>query len=355
MHISHSKRLEAKESKKYLDIVKDIKNSHTLYDIHTHPMELIYRQGDYRAELGIEGVYTTTGSRWTIPQIKDAILRQNGNDKRIFNLFSQSDLFLKNLSKTYSHTGPTVFEMQMALSHIDKVLLLPVAPAVGSVDYQMDEMEKMFGRYQKFCFGWSVPNSVSNEAICASAEKAFHRFDIKAIKLHPNITKIDVNSKQGKDRVDRILNTCRELSLPLIVHGGMSHLAGKSETSAYSDINHLSRIDWSSSCSTVVIAHAGAYNCEYSEIENHILPALDRLLLAHENLMIDVSGLDIDALILVLRRINIDRILFGSDALYEPQWLAVVKLLIGLKTTMKNFEEAFIRITSINPAQSVFG
>ena len=348
------KILETKDSLRYLEIAKNIKNSHTIYDIHAHPFELLYMQDDYRADFDFEGVYSTTGSRFPIPRVKDIVMMQNGKDGKIFKLFSQSDIFRKNLSIVYGHTGPTVFGMQMELSHIDKVLLLPVAPAEGSVDKQMRDMEKMFGRDKRFGFGWSVPNSISNETICSHAKRVSDRFDIKAIKLHPNITEIDLNSKWGKDRVNSILETCSELNLPLIVHAGRSHLAGKPEASTYGDLNNLKRIDWSLSRSTVVFAHAGAYNCEYGEIDNDILPELRKLLSNYNNLMVDVSGLDYKTLLLILKNIDCERVIFGSDALYEPQWLAVVKLLKTMEETMKHFEEAFIRVACINPAQFVF-
>ena len=78
------------------------------------------------------------------------------------------------------------------------------------------------------------------------------------------------------------------------------------------------------------------------------------LLLLHNNLMIDISALEIDALIAVLKNIDCDRILFGSDALYESQWSSIVKLLHALSKTTSHFEETFVQIACINPSRYIF-
>jgi len=67
--------------------------------------------------------------------------------------------------------------------------------------------------------------------------------------------------------------------------------------------------------------------------------------------MIDVSALDIEALTLVLKNIELERVLFGSDALYETQWFAVVKLLYVLSGMTADSEKDFIQIAAINPSR----
>ena len=78
------------------------------------------------------------------------------------------------------------------------------------------------------------------------------------------------------------------------------------------------------------------------------------MLQSHDNLMIDVSGLDFHVLVVVLRNIDADRIIFGSDALYYSQWSVVVKLLGALKEVFSDVEENFLKIMSINPSQAIF-
>jgi len=65
--------------------------------------------------------------------------------------------------------------------------------------------------------------------------------------------------------------------------------------------------------------------------------------------MVDISATEFEALCLILDNVDHERIVFGSDALYELQWKTVVKLMHGFKLMHKNYKEKFIQITSKNP------
>jgi predicted TIM-barrel fold metal-dependent hydrolase len=234
------------------------------------------------------------------------------------------------------------------------VLLLPVAPSSGGIKSQMRAMAKMFGNDRRFLMGCSIPNSIGSKEISKFVTQMVNQFDIKAIKLHPNITGIDLRSRIGKERVENILCACGESGLPLIIHGGRSPIVRNPVAASYSSIDNLESINWGKTGETVVIAHAGSYSCDLHETEQEVLPRLKKMLSLYANLMVDVSALEIDALLAVLKNIPIDRILFGSDALYESQWSSMVKVLYALSETTSHIEEQFIQIASINPSKYIF-
>ena len=342
------------EAIRYLARAKEFKGSATLYDMHVHPSEVIFGECRYKQDSTTQGLYKTADYEFVSPRIEDAIVGRHPQERNIFKLITKPETIRANLLKLYSSTGSRVFNMHMELSGVDELLLLPVAPPSGEIDTQMLNMEEMFGNYERFSFGWSIPTSVQNEDILKSVTTALERFHIKAVKLNPSTTGIDLRSTNGKERLECILESCNESKLPVVIHGGRSPLAQNPDASTYCLISNLMEIDWSISNSPVVIAHAGAYACKYQETEEEVIPSLQKMISHHSNLMIDISGLNVRNLCLVLKNISHDRILFGSDALYEPQWLVVVKLLLALEETTEYLDKPFITITSINPRRFIF-
>jgi hypothetical protein len=342
------------EARKYLDFAKSLSKSHQFFDMHVHPFEVVFSGCAYLSHPDQEGYYTTGKSSFSAPWLHD-IVTEEKSDQVAFSASSQGMLIAKmRLSSLYSHTGSKVFEAHMALSGIDRILLLPVAPREGDVDAQMIAMEKMFTNREIFCFGWSVPNSLHDEQIFDSAKSAVNRFDISAIKIHPGQTEINLSTDPGKHRVNCILEVCRKLHLPLILHAGKYPLARIPQATDYSTINALKDLEWDISPFPVVFAHAAVFSCDLGEIEDQILPTLKKMLSRFENIFVDISQLDVHKLISTLNSIPIDRILFGSDALYDDQWKAIVKLLIALEKVSSRVEEDFLKIMVHNPANYIF-
>jgi len=347
--------IKTDETKRFLKIVKDLKRSYKLYDVHAHFCEIFSHDIKYSPHPNISGLYTVDRSlSYLPPKITDFFVQDEIKTNKIFENFRRPPILRKKLRKIYTHTGPKVFEEHMILCGVDEVLLLPVAPFNGTVEKQMIDMQRMFGNNDKFSFAWSVPNVISNHNIYDSTVRAIQNFNIKAIKLHPNITGIDLTSTTGIERVESILHACEKQKLTLLVHGGKSPLAGEPKTRSFSTINNLEKINWKASSSPVVICHGGFYGCAISEIENDILPKLKKLLSTSDNIVVDVSGLDINAMVLLLKNIDSNRVLFGSDALYEPQWQAIVKLMISIDKITKKHERMFLAIVHKNPEKYIF-
>jgi len=339
---------------KYLEIAKSLKDSNQFFDMHTHPFEVIFAHCAYKPHPDQNGVYTTGISDFWPPRIT-ALIDKEEQDQSVYSeSYQRPAISQMRLSSLYSHTGPRVFNSHMEISGIDRILLLPVAPRKGDVDGQMLAMEKMFPDRERFHFGWSVSNDLKNDEILKSAEKTVNRFNISAIKIHPSQTEIDLSSDPGKVRVECILNVCRKLQLSLILHSGRFPMARIPQAQEYSTIDVLMDLNWDLSPYPVVFAHSASFSCSGLEMEEHILPKLLKLISRYDNLFIDISELDIPQLSLLIERIPIDRILFGSDALYGTQWHVVVKLLCALEKVSSNLESDFLTIINHNPDKHIF-
>jgi predicted TIM-barrel fold metal-dependent hydrolase len=96
------------------------------------------------------------------------------------------------------------------------------------------------------------------------------------------------------------------------------------------------------------------YGCDVQEIEQEVLPILQKLLSKYANVMIDISGMDFAPLFAALNQIDFERILFGSDALYYKQWAMIVKLAHALKKSKSDLVTALPQIISINPYNTIF-
>ncbi len=339
--------------RKYLQVVKDIKLSYELIDIHVHPTEIIYNNLNYYQNQNNQGLYSRVNSKYVPPRIENTRLKEKNSTENSINDRLKNKIYSIMINNLYNHIGPKVMEDHMKISGVDRILLLPVAPSKGMVDNQMTIMNEMYGNDDRFLFAYCVPNTVDENNICNSIKAAINIYDIKAIKLHPNITEIDLTSNIGIHRVEAILSACNDLDLPLVVHSGKSPILENKDASEYSTINNLEKVDWSISTETVVIAHAGTYGHEPEEVENNILPKINKMLNRYDNLMVDISGIGSNILIQILKNVDHNRILFGSDALYNVQWSSIVVLLNAIEKVYKKIEDYFLQIVSLNPSKHV--
>jgi predicted TIM-barrel fold metal-dependent hydrolase len=340
--------------KEYLDLIKAITQGLEICDCHAHPFDIFSSKIKHGKQINQEGVYFAESAEFTGPKLSDLLIDDWCVRKRMSLFFKKTEYHSTRSFNPYLHTGPQVFQLQMTLSGVDKTLLLPVARHDDTCDLRFKEMLQIFSTTPQFFFGYSFPNYISNDLILAHLKDLVEQFDIKAVKIHPNLTQIDPSSSNGRSRIEHILEACGALNIPVIVHGGKSPSMTNLVASSYASIENLENIDWSLNQGTTILAHAGAYGSSYSELENAILPILKKLLKKHQQLGIDLSGLDGQAISLILKNVDIGKIFFGSDALYEPQWKVIVKLLHILKKTTDNYVECFRQITNGNPMNNIF-
>jgi predicted TIM-barrel fold metal-dependent hydrolase len=350
----HLTNLSAGEIHRYLSLARSLKGQHHFYDMHVHPFEIVFNKGTYEESQDHSGIFSTGTSAFKPPQISELTLEHQGDKASASGMVQRPAIFKMKFSALYAHTGPEVFRAQMDLSTVDRILLLPVAPLVGNIDSQMSDMKRIFQEDENFFFAWSVSNDLENSDVYSAAQKAIENYNICSVKQNLTHTGINISQPDGNRRLQIIMEVCSGLSLPLILHSGRSPLASEPEQSKYGEIDVLETFNWNNYSCPVVFAHSAAYGYTATEIKTNIVPRLKKLISKNDNILVDISGVDAYGLKDVLEGLPSERILFGSDALYEPQWQRVVKLLHTLENSSLDTEHSFFNIMSHNPRKYIF-
>ncbi|RJR34362.1 MAG: hypothetical protein C4576_26655 [Desulfobacteraceae bacterium] len=338
-------RIEKEEVEKYLDRIRGYTQDLVVYDSHVHPQEVFFGDGG-TPPIGANGqAVPQTGA---VVEVNEEKCGENEGCR--FRHAAQ----LLNLKRCYRNFSPEHFLNHMNLAGVNASLLLPVAPASGEMKTGMESLSRLYGEKERFILGCSVPNTVETDKVDEFLSRMRSEHGARAVKLHPNITEIDPSQSRGRERVEAILDGCRRIGLPLVVHGGRSNVLRNLDARAYGSISNLASIPWSRSNNPVVIAHAGAYDCTLSEVEEKILPVLGRLLSQHSNLLLDFSGLECVVQTAILSKLGPGRIIFGSDALYSAPWRETVKLVYSLEKSGCDPEEGYRMIGGKNSEQYLF-
>ncbi|MCP3178144.1 amidohydrolase [Desulfuromonas sp. KJ2020] len=341
--------MDQKAVQNALNTIREIKGSHTFYDIHVHPFEVMFDACQYRHSPGYDGLYCSSSSTYKAPEITEVNLHQDlAKPGETLDPKYRAMACLLNARRFYSHTGPVVFADQMALCGIDKVLLLPVMAENESGEAQMNAMCRMFGQSDKFMTAYSVPNDIPNDDVDAQMGRIVAKYNVRALKIHPSVTGIDLGCQKGIDRVESLLAAANNNGLKVVIHGGKSPNCKNSQAISYGIIQNLRNIDWSIISEPVIIAHGGCFGYGYEEAKETIVPILLNLFESHDHLSFDTSAIGIELLSHLFERFDSKRILFGSDALYEKQWISILKLWCGLTLSNKKLEKSLLDILCLN-------
>ena len=81
---------------------------------------------------------------------------------------------------------------------------------------------------------------------------------------------------------------------------------------------------------------------------------MELLLSKYNHMVVDTSGISLEIMKSVVSRIDIDRILFGSDALYFPTWVTLVRLMVSLENESSTPDEDFYGVVSVNVNRYIF-
>lgn len=346
-----------RESVKYaMEQIREIKGSSLFYDIHVHPFEVMDGVINYVRSPSCKGLFSSVSSEYSAPDLSGLDLGKQNK----FSIRGHDDSHLNKMlqlsrRRIYAHNGPKVFCDHMALSGIDRVVLLPVMTDNQSANQQLQSLSDMFGNDERFILGYCVPDDVPIYEISENIKRVVNQYSVAVLKIHPSVQSIDPSGNQGKDRIEAILAASRNEGLKVVIHGGLSPSCKDPDAVAYGAVSSLQHIDWSITPETIVLAHSGSYGYRPEEVGRDVLPLLDRLLSRYTNLVVDTSALEIDSLALVFRTIDINRICFGSDALYEKQWAEIVNMWCALQQSVSAPEESFLKIVSENPGKLFSG
>jgi len=335
-----------------LQDIRKVKGSQLFHDVHVHPFEVMYEPRSYHAVPAAMGLYSAGTLPYTAPRLSDlsldepAVTSERPTDGK---LLSMASLF--NARKAYSHTGPLVIGDLMELAVVDRALLLPVLKKNDPGDAQSQDLAVMFGNDKRFRFGYCLPSMVPDEQAVMAVGQAVGRFGVQVLKIHPSISGIDLGKTEGLRRIELLLEASRLHRLKVIIHGGLSPECPDRQAATFGKVENLRRIDWSLTPETVIIAHGGCFGYTTAEAKTSVIPELLKLLERFANLAIDTSALKIEVLCCLLEQIDFSRLYFGSDALYEREWGAMVTLWNALRKSVKDCEAALSQIAGSNPGR----
>jgi hypothetical protein len=268
---------------------------------------------------------------------------QNPDLVKKFNLLKSRSL--------YRFTGPGVFRDHMAPAGISRVLLLPVALPEEKGDGQIAEMERIFGGQEDLLLGYCLPNDCPDADVGRRIDGVKERFRISAIKIQTAVTGIDPGSAGGLERLHLILEASRKNALPVVIHGGYTREFAAARAEEFGCLDRLQGVEWGVTDQPVVIAHAGFFGCSREEVENNVLSRITALLDKHRHLLVDTAGLEPWALEVVMGRMDEERILFGSDALYNSTGNMALRSIAAMMRAGRDAVKMFHQIACLNPAR----
>jgi len=342
--------LDVARVERYLSSARETGQSCRLFDVHAHPFEVFYDGLPYEPDPECPGVHGASPRRPYAPP-SAAPVRLNPAGEMAQGRQVSLAWGKQKTRQAYRHMGPTVFFDQMKLCGIHTVLLHPVVSPEAVGDGHMQRLAEVYGARDRLLFSYCIPNDVADEGIGHALTRAVAEYGVRAVKLHPNRTGLALASRAGAARMERILDACNRLKMPLLVHGGRSSILEEAGTAENATIDKLEGVDWGISRQPVIIAHAGAYDCRLQDVEANVLPSLQKLLGRHPHLMVDISGLGFDLMHAVVKRVDVDRLLFGSDALYAPMWRQVVIAMHAFSVLGRDAQHGLARIAGANPAR----
>lgn len=324
---------------------REIAREIPFFDFHVHPFDVLSGDTTYQADNRIEGLFAKCSSTYRPPSISQKPETSKGRAAHPGWNSPQALILASRLA--YAFTGAKVLADQLDLIGFTGALLLPVARQAGVAERVLAAGRKMFGDTTRFFMGCPIPIGLSSDKLLSFYESAREEWGICAIKVHPNLTSINPLIQSSRELIDATLDAAGRLGLPVVIHGGRTPGLEPCEMREFGTILRLKDIDWGLSSAPVIFAHCGCYGLTESEVVE-ALPVLNSLFDMYPNLMADTSNLEVPTLRLILERVDRNRLLFGSDALYVPIWKAWLGFLRGLYQVSHQPENDLIRIASLN-------
>jgi predicted TIM-barrel fold metal-dependent hydrolase len=334
-----------------LKMVGEIRSDWVTYDIHIHPTEIVFNLCDYTENNEVKGLFSSGRSRYSPPSLEKIEEEWQNVAKGELHV-ERPQIARMFLQKRYSHTGPTVLCDSFDISEIDRGMLLSVAPREQSFHKQIDLTYRMFKNQERFRLAGSVPNDVQSDHVESFLRRTMAEKGISAVKIHPNISGMNLTTREGKERIGWITEACSILGLPLIIHTGRSNYVD-AQWSCLAELRNLEDINLNYKI-PIVLAHGGAYGCLRHEMEKEIMPILKRILRKYPNTFVDVSALSYEKMQVLLSEVSTERIMFGSDALYENQCVMLARLVCALEEVSENAEDDLVRVLCHNPGTYIF-
>ncbi len=329
------------------DWARDLGKTHPFWDFHVHPYDVLSEDTRYTLNPHTPGLFSRGLFKYKCPSFETALADLSSSTKPASD---NERAFILSSRLTYNHTGPRVFLDQMELVGLSHALILPVARTPGKAESMLEAARLMFPQDERFSLGCAFPVGLLLDELLPYFTRAREEYGARVIKFHPNLGCIDPLTSSGQALIYTMLRSAGELHLPIILHTGRTPCIEPVESREFGMLDRLASIDWSLSSAPVIFAHCGLYGCTPEETQQ-ALHAVKTQFDRHPNLMADISNLEPPLLKLVLQNLPLERLIFGSDALYIPIWKAWLRFLQALHAVSLHPEDDLVRLASLNPTR----
>lgn len=200
----------------YLKLARDSCGSDPIIDIHVHATEVIRDTISYQSYF--DGLcFASNPHSYKSPEINAVRVSYGTSIKPSSFNNKLSELAF---TKAYQYSGPRVLMDQMDMAGVDVAALLPVAGGSRDICKQMEVIRYCCEHSNRFLAGYSLSDKIPLEDIGSELEQAVSDFGIRLVKIHPNLSGIDLASAEGVLRIETILRACNALRVPALIHGG---------------------------------------------------------------------------------------------------------------------------------------
>lgn len=348
--------LSAQEVKRILAEIRELKSDQPWIDFHVNPYEVIYNRYEYQPNTYTEGVWSQKPIPYSPPVITPLRINNGSPNGEDYDNQSQLKSYYKLiLERHFLHIGPRVILDQMALSGIDKCVILPVFQPESNGQKEMAFMSKLYRNDGRFILGYCVPNSVKEDEIAEDIRRARSIYKIAAVKFNANIMAVDLAKSEGKNRLKAILKECAENNLPLVIHGGRSELVRDSGSKDYALLANMADTLVNYSKTITIISHAGFFGASKEEIRSELLPLLEEILKNNKDIFVNIAGLEMNTIAMLCNHIQVERLIFGSDYPYFSQWGTLCRLWLALRLLQLNCKTILNKILAVNPSRILNG
>ena len=341
----------------FTSYIKGLKENYqlTIFDTHVHPLDVIgvMEISDYNffPENSAQINYSARALE-RLGYGKIAILLLRTFCKFLPGIVS------KNIKKIYKNTSIDRLVSEMTDSLIDKCVLLPVEPLADT-----ESVYKNFNHRDFYVLGSIDVQSISIEHIPERVERLVTEFGISGIKLHPNLQNFypqpSDNPPVIADKLRLIYKLAEDNNLYLLFHGGRTFCIKKKQkilgpivcakdkallANFYNIDEKYSEI-FDNYNVPIVIAHMGHYGILTFNID--FLVEITR---KYKNIFFDTAGVSRRCISLALKEIGSERILFGSDAIYNRMKYNLFLLYMAVRDRYRGLEidNAMINILNRN-------
>ena len=340
---------------KILDEIKDFKErtGAKIIDTHIHPHDVmgIVHHSELK-NLNIKKDFLKPGPL--------EILEYGGIEKVgssiFFSLFSNK---VNNMIReSYNSVDEEIIENEMKVSLIDKGVLLSLDPWTPT-----DLVGKKYKDKSNFHILGSIDiHNINIQKIESTLLSYISLYRITGIKLHPNLQGFKPQPKDNDieiaDKLRKIYEVASNNKLYILFHGGVSNYTEvihekygfypRNRTNGiienFCDADGKSEL-FENYTMPIVIAHLGHYGKIF-----HNYSILRTIIKSYNNIFFDTSGVSPSFLAKSLSILPSNKIIFGSDAVYNRIAYNLAFLYIAAKETNsdENFEDILINIMGRN-------